>query len=337
MHPIDLTVLIGRFQPFHNGHKKIVLDALEHSEKVLILVGSANLGRSTRNPFSFGERNIMIQMALGRGLEDRVVILPLGDDPYALHWWINSVKSVVDRVATKVDAKTIALTGCDRDATTFYLNLFPDWKFLPTPHDPEAPSGTIIRQFYLLSPGSLHWRSSVPAETVPLLDSFAKTETFTTLQQRLRDEMAYREEWGAGPFQTADAVVVKRGHVLCVERQDGQIAVPGGHLEQGERLFDCAVRECREETGIFHSYLRPEERLKSFFIKSERFDDPNRSQRARIITEACLFRLPDEGDFPTVEGADDAKHAFWQPIFKLTPHGMFEDHYFVVQKLLNAL
>ncbi|NJN51668.1 MAG: NUDIX domain-containing protein [Gammaproteobacteria bacterium] len=31
---------------------------------------------------------------------------------------------------------------------------------------------------------------------------------------------------------------------------DGYYALPGGHLEAGEGVIDCAIRECREEVGI---------------------------------------------------------------------------------------
>ena len=56
-------VFIGRFQPFHNGHKAVIDEALKRSDKVIILIGSANLPRSLRNPFSVAERTAMIEGA----------------------------------------------------------------------------------------------------------------------------------------------------------------------------------------------------------------------------------------------------------------------------------
>ena len=45
-------VFIGRFQPFHRGHKAVVDEALQRADEVIMLIGSANLPRSLRNPFS---------------------------------------------------------------------------------------------------------------------------------------------------------------------------------------------------------------------------------------------------------------------------------------------
>lgn len=50
----------------------------------------------------------------------------------------------------------------------------------------------------------------------------------------------------------ASAVVVdERGRVLLQRRTDnGMWALPGGKMELGESIADCAVRETSEETGI---------------------------------------------------------------------------------------
>ena len=39
-------VFIGRFQPFHRGHKAVIDEALKRADKVIMLIGSANLPRS---------------------------------------------------------------------------------------------------------------------------------------------------------------------------------------------------------------------------------------------------------------------------------------------------
>ncbi len=64
--------------------------------------------------------------------------------------------------------------------------------------------------------------------------------------------MSYREGRFWQPDVTVATVVVRDGHLLCVEeRANGQLVInqPAGHLEPDESLMEAAVRETREETG----------------------------------------------------------------------------------------
>lgn len=45
-----LGVYVGRFSPWHKGHFQVVLDALEHCEHVLILIGSPYSTDKIKNP-----------------------------------------------------------------------------------------------------------------------------------------------------------------------------------------------------------------------------------------------------------------------------------------------
>jgi bifunctional NMN adenylyltransferase/nudix hydrolase len=51
-----MSVFIGRFQPPHKAHIETITRALEFSDKVLILIGSAFKPSDTRNPLSHVER-----------------------------------------------------------------------------------------------------------------------------------------------------------------------------------------------------------------------------------------------------------------------------------------
>lgn len=51
---------------------------------------------------------------------------------------------------------------------------------------------------------------------------------------------------GAVVFKGDDILVIKRGK----DPFKGQWSIPGGALENGERLTDAVIREVREETGL---------------------------------------------------------------------------------------
>ncbi len=62
MKPVGL--FIGRFQPFHYGHLSAVKFAMKGVKQLYILVGSSQKSHEPRNPFTAGERILMISNAL---------------------------------------------------------------------------------------------------------------------------------------------------------------------------------------------------------------------------------------------------------------------------------
>ncbi|WP_338727670.1 nicotinamide-nucleotide adenylyltransferase [Haladaptatus sp. DJG-WS-42] len=55
---------IGRFQPFHNGHYAMVERIAEDVDELVLGIGSAGDSHSTNDPFTAGERIMMITKAL---------------------------------------------------------------------------------------------------------------------------------------------------------------------------------------------------------------------------------------------------------------------------------
>ena len=58
------ALYVGRFQPFHFGHLKVVSDILSKTSEIIIAVGSAQYSHTIENPFTAGERISMIKLAL---------------------------------------------------------------------------------------------------------------------------------------------------------------------------------------------------------------------------------------------------------------------------------
>jgi nicotinamide-nucleotide adenylyltransferase len=78
MKKYKLGMYLGRFQPFHNGHKAIVDKMLEECERVLIVIGSADKYRTTQNPYYFNERRGLIKAVYP---QDEVICVGIPDRP----------------------------------------------------------------------------------------------------------------------------------------------------------------------------------------------------------------------------------------------------------------
>ncbi len=94
-------LLIGRFQPFHKGHLYVIEKIAEEVDEIIIGIGSAQKSHCLENPFTAGERLMMIKNSLiGAGFEKNYYIIPINDvNNNSL--WVSHVKSLTppfDRV-----------------------------------------------------------------------------------------------------------------------------------------------------------------------------------------------------------------------------------------------
>ena len=357
----DVLVFIGRFQPFHEGHKRVIDRALELSKHVLILAGSANRSRDMRNPFTFDERKQMIEMCYAPDYEhdqvladrfDRIHVLPLNDMMYADERWVEQVQTIVHTFAEKVGARRIGLIGHAKDHSSYYLKLFPTWGSERVNYlDPI--NATDLRNAFWMYGANKHWmdaeveqrsfvQTKVPAPVFEFLTHFSQTADYADLKAEDLFIRNYKTSVQKYPRieHTVDSVVIQSGHVLLIRRRSepgkGKWALPGGFLNPEETMFDGAIRELREETGLKvpEAVLRGRPWDESRISKT--YDDSNRSERGRLITQAFLFPLP-PGPLPKVKGSDDADKARWVPLSELNPTEMFEDHYFIIQDMIGKL
>jgi nicotinamide-nucleotide adenylyltransferase len=51
---------IGRFQPYHNGHQQMVEEIASEVDELVLGIGSAGDSHTPRNPFTAGERIMMV-------------------------------------------------------------------------------------------------------------------------------------------------------------------------------------------------------------------------------------------------------------------------------------
>ena len=112
----------------------------------------------------------------------------------------------------------------------------------------------------------------------------------------------------------------------------GLWALPGGFLNDEEKILDAVIRELKEETRI----KVPAAVLRGSIVAQKVFDDPHRSSRGRTIDHAFLFHLHENG-LPKVKGDDDAAFAKWIPLSEVKREMMFEDHFSIIENMTGLL
>lgn len=352
----DLAVFIGRFQPFHLGHHQIIVEALEHATKVAIIIGSSNSPRTHRNPFSFEERRSMILGSFTTSDRNRLYFACVEDVVYNDEQWVTDIQKAVQTVYENAfgawhSLAKVALIGCNKDSTSFYLSLFPQWSSIAVMHKMQLNASDIRADYFsnwLPKQGYFRIGQDVvpaskilPKATETFLENFATTNDFDLIVGETKLINKYKQSWAQSPFPpvfvTVDAIVVQSGHVLLVRRGaspgKGLLALPGGYLEQHETLVEGMLRELREETGI----KVPLPVLKGSITHQKTFDAPHRSSLGRVITQAFLIKLTNQTTLPRVKGQDDAEKAMWVPISDVKSNEMFEDHYSIIQSMCGKL
>ncbi len=81
-------LIIGRFQPFHNGHVYLLKEALKISDKIIIGIGSSNVS-DENNPWSKDLRRKMIEQIIKEeGIADKIIsIVEIPDVPDDDEWY----------------------------------------------------------------------------------------------------------------------------------------------------------------------------------------------------------------------------------------------------------
>ncbi|NLX50042.1 MAG: nicotinamide-nucleotide adenylyltransferase [Methanospirillum sp.] len=69
---------IGRFQPYHNGHQAVLEEIAREADEIVIGIGSAQLSHELQNPFTAGERVLMLTRSLA-GLGVPFYVIPIED------------------------------------------------------------------------------------------------------------------------------------------------------------------------------------------------------------------------------------------------------------------
>lgn len=176
----DYLIYIGRFQPFHCAHLQTVQVALSRSRQVILALGSAQNERNLKNPFSAAEREQMILSNFSKDEQKRLYFVHV-IDVYNDGKWVKQVKSLIGEVV-QPNAK-VGLIGHFKDASSYYLRLFPDWTLVELESLEGAVSATPLREAYYQ--GEIK-ADAFPAGTLKFLQAFQHTALYQQLQQKFQ-------------------------------------------------------------------------------------------------------------------------------------------------------
>jgi bifunctional NMN adenylyltransferase/nudix hydrolase len=339
MKQYDTLVLIGRFQGPHKAHFELLEKAGKLAHQVIIVIGSAYAPRSPKNPWTADERANMMAMELLRIAKFTGTIFKIErniDTLYDDDGWVARIQDIVKK-HTK-DGDRIGLIGHKKDdETTRYLNMFPQWEYIPS-NPIEVLDATDIRNLYFSDKFNQSYLTGVmPPSVISFLMKFRETEDFQNIMEEKKVIDAYKERAKAYPYPpvavTCDAIVVQAGHILLVKRRAhpgrGLWATPGGYFDaiQDDTPLDGIIRELKEETCIDV----PEKVLRGCVKEVRHFSARGRSQLGRSITFAAHIALKEgEWKLPKVKGSDDAEKAKWVPFVDIKRELLFDDHYDII-------
>lgn len=85
---VNRGLYVGRFQPFHLGHLGAIRAVLKEIDELVIVIGSAQYSHNGNNPFTAGERLVMIRNALQEAKVDysRLWVVPVPDVHLHMLW-----------------------------------------------------------------------------------------------------------------------------------------------------------------------------------------------------------------------------------------------------------
>ena len=83
---------IGRFQPYHDGHHRMVTEIADEVDELVLGIGSAGDSHTPRNPFTAGERVMMVTKSVV-DLDLTTYVVPIEDlDRNSV--WVSHVQSM---------------------------------------------------------------------------------------------------------------------------------------------------------------------------------------------------------------------------------------------------
>ena len=321
-------VYIGRFQPFHKGHKAIVdltVKMMKPGDTFTIIIGSADQQETWRNPLSVSQRKEMLSIEL-EGYP--VTISTINDSAYNYDLWVEHLCAQLLEVksATHVDFLddqknflqkfgNICIVGMEdveeyvRRITKYYtfssskyLDLGIKFHVFSELNTQTSIHGSLIRALVYSKDGdySKKFYFDIKDFVSEKVLAYLKTVDFQYIAYNAYIKgIDYVKSTGCkynSCFMTVDNIVFDKfvKKVLLIKRKDnGKLAIPGGFAEPYMNMKDNALRELEEETGITAKMLE------TSFIKLNEvqpvlvdapYRDPRSSDKCNLISAVYVWQ-----------------------------------------------
>lgn len=343
MNTFKLGVIIGRFQPVHKAHLNLIKKACEESTHVLFLLGSANRCTDYRNPFMGNQRLCLIENAARQLLKEANMPVPhfqygfLDDFLYTDTMWTAQVQEEVSRAVSAIQYRDsepghranveITLYGNEKDNTSYYLKLFPQWKLCSMPAselDLEI-SATNVRDIlfsrqlennptaldHMLHPTTITWLLSDFIKDSDRYEAFcaefafiqkykARNNPIGLVKSAFIDTYVHHSfenyckdnniQFYEPYYMTVDALVMYKGSILLIKRG----------AQPGKGLWALPGGFLNQNETLLESAIREVKEETRFALKKEwlvsqhTYDYPQRSLRGRTISQGFFFKVPED-------------------------------------------
>ncbi len=89
---MDRALYVGRFQPYHLGHHEVIKKIAKEVDELIVGIGSAQKSHTISDPFTGGERVMMVSRSLVE-LDLTCYVIPIADvDRHAI--WVSHIQSL---------------------------------------------------------------------------------------------------------------------------------------------------------------------------------------------------------------------------------------------------
>jgi bifunctional NMN adenylyltransferase/nudix hydrolase len=205
------SVFIGRLQPIHFGHIKIIKEALSQTDQLIIVLGGHNLSLTPRNPWTTDERRKMIQLACeDEGIDfSRIRITAVENNSYNDQAWLRNVRKAVEHTILSEwspDPFEVNLIGHKKDRTSFYIDLFPGWGNIGVSNH-NGLNATDLREIIFEEMGPYSgFNNKLGLKAIdylpPSVENYIAKWADTEIAERLRREYVmireYKKDWIPG-------------------------------------------------------------------------------------------------------------------------------------------